>query len=154
MKKVAVLFLKPLLASIVMMACPLSVEAQQRLRVSKKLKKIFDKEGLKITLESGKDCTDYLNLYLDLKNDIYRQWRKPNSNPLYINTNSNHPPQCKKLIPSMIEKMISRNSSSKEEFDKVEETFINGRIKTNNVKFQKGGTSFTPDFLKPNLTTE
>ena len=92
-------------------------------RVSKKLKKIFDKEGLKITLESGKDCTDYLNLYLDLKNDIYRQWRKPNSSPLYINTNSNHPPQCKKQIPSMIEKMISKNSSSEEEFDKVKEDY-------------------------------
>ena len=51
-------------------------------RVSKKLRKIFEKEGLKITLESGKDQTDYLNLFLDLKNGTFRPWRKPNSNPM------------------------------------------------------------------------
>ena len=92
-------------------------------RVSKKLKKIFEKEGLKITLESGKDGTDYLNLYLDLKTDTFRPWRKPNSNPMYVNINSSHPPQCLKQIPTMIEKMISRNSSTKEEFDMVKEDY-------------------------------
>ena len=92
-------------------------------RVSKKLRKIFEKEGLKITLESGKDGTDYLNLYLDLKKDTFRQWRKPNSSPLYVNINSSHPPQCLKQIPTMIENMISKNSSSKEEFNRVKKDY-------------------------------
>ena len=92
-------------------------------RVSKKLRKIFEIEGLKITLESGKDQTDYLNLFLDLKNGTFRPWRKPNSNPMYVNIDSSHPPQCLKQIPTMIEKMLSKNSSTKEEFDMVKEDY-------------------------------
>ena len=54
-------------------------------RISKKLHKLFGSEQLKITTEFGKSGTDYLNLYLDLKNDCYRQWNKPNSEPIYVN---------------------------------------------------------------------
>ena len=103
-------------------------------RVSKKLRKNFEKEGLKITVESGKDGTDYLNLYLDLKKDIFRQWQKPNSNPLYVNINSSHPPQCLKQIPTMIEKMISRNSSSKDEFNRVKKDY---QASLNNSGYKK-----------------
>ena len=88
-------------------------------RISKKLFKLFEKEELKITTEYGKTGTDYLNLYLDLKNDCYRQWKKPNNNPIYVNKNSSHPPNCLKQIPIGIEKMITRNCSSEDELNKV-----------------------------------
>ena len=88
-------------------------------RVTKKLRKLFETEGLNITCEAGKHGTDYLDLYFDLKFDKYRQWRKPTSKPLYVHKDSNHPPQVLKEIPYMIEKMISSNSSTKAEFDKV-----------------------------------
>ena len=94
-------------------------------RMTKKLKKIFEKEGLKITCEAGKQGTDFLDLYFDLKFDKYRQWRKPNSHPLYVHKDSSHPPQCLKEIPNMIEKMISKNSSTKAEFDKVKKEYQN-----------------------------
>ena len=90
-------------------------------RVTKKLHKLFETEGLKITCEAGKNGTDFLDLYFDLKHDKYRQWRKPNSNPLYVHKDSNHPPQVLKEIPNMIEKMVSKNSSSKAEFVKLRE---------------------------------
>ena len=41
-------------------------------RMTKKLKKIFEKEDLKITCEAGKQGTDFLDLYFDLKFDRYR----------------------------------------------------------------------------------
>ena len=65
---------------------------------------------------------------------IYRQWRKPNSNPLYVNINSSHPPQCLKQIPTMIEKMIARNSSSKEEFNRVKKDY---QASLNNSGYKK-----------------
>ena len=75
--------------------------------------------NLEIETECGKSGTDYLNLYLDLKNQCYRQWKKPNNDPIYVNKNSSHPPNCLKQIPKMIEQMVSRNCSSQEEFDKI-----------------------------------
>ena len=95
----------------------------ERERTTKRLIKIFKDQKLKITTESGKTGTDYLNLYLDLKNNCYRQWKKPNNIPIYVNRQSSHPPNCLNQIPKMIEKMISRNSSSEIEFEKVKHEY-------------------------------
>ena len=114
-------------------------------RVTKKLHKLFETEGLKITCEAGKHGTDFLDLYFDLKYDKYRQWRKPNSNPLYVHKDSNHPPQVLKEIPSMIEKMVSKNSSSKAEFDKVKREY---QCSLKNSGFVKK-LQYRPDVPKP-----
>ena len=116
-------------------------------RVTKKLHKLFETEGLKITCEAGKQGTDYLDLYFDLKYDKYRQWRKPNSNPLYVHKDSNHPPQVLKEIPNMIEKMVSKNSSSKAEFDKVKREYQNS---LKNSGFEKK-LQYRPDVPKPKV---
>ena len=42
---------------------------------------------------------------------------KPNNEPVYINKNSNRPPQVLKELPKTIEIRISNISSSKEIFD-------------------------------------
>ena len=44
-----------------------------------------------------------------------------------MHKDSNHPPQVLKEIPSMIEKMVSKNSSSKAEFDKVKREYQNSQ---------------------------
>jgi hypothetical protein len=116
-------------------------------RVTKKLHKLFETEGLKITCEAGKNGTDFLDLYFDLKYDKYRQWRKPNSNPLYVHKDSNHPPQVLKEIPNMIEKMVSKNSSTKAEFDKVKREYQNS---LKNSGFDKK-LHYKPEVLKPKV---
>ena len=35
---------------------------------------------------------DFLNITLDLTNDIYKPYKKPNNKTLYVNSKSNHPP--------------------------------------------------------------
>ena len=47
----------------------------------------------------------------------FKSYMKPNSVPVYINKNPNHPPQVLKELPKTIEKRISTISSSKEIFD-------------------------------------
>ena len=53
-----------------------------------------------------------------MKTEPYQPFRKPNSNPIYIDINSNHPPQILKQLPKSISKRLSENFSSKEVFDK------------------------------------
>ena len=51
--------------------------------------------------------------------DNYKQYRKPNDTPCYINKQSNHPPMIIKEIPKMVNKRLSRISSDKEVFEET-----------------------------------
>ena len=54
-----------------------------------------------------------------MKVDVYKPYRKPNSKPVYIHTNSNHPPHIKKQIPKMIGKRLSNISKDEKIFDDI-----------------------------------
>ena len=60
-----------------------------------------------------------MDVNFDLPNNKYFPYRKPNNKPLYINTNSNHPPTITKHLPTAINRRISDISCNKEEFDKA-----------------------------------
>ena len=49
-------------------------------RIRKKLIKIFKDNGLKITIEMRLHKVDYLDVTLDLANNTYRPYKKPNDN--------------------------------------------------------------------------
>ena len=85
--------------------------------IRKKLHEQFQKFQLNITVETDLTCTDFLDVQLDLNNNLYKPYMKPNSNPVYINKQSNHPPSIKKQLPLMIANRISNLSSSKEIFE-------------------------------------
>ena len=87
-------------------------------RIKKELHEIFKGINLKITVETSLKATDFLDVTLDLKNNKYYPYRKPNNPPLYINANSNHPPNVIREIPKMIEKRLSDLSCNKAEFEK------------------------------------
>ena len=56
--------------------------------------------------------------FFDLENNLYKPYRKPNNKPIYINKESNHPPNVLKQLPKSIAKRKSDASSSKDMFDK------------------------------------
>ena len=58
----------------------------------------------------------FLDLELDLENGVHRPYRKPDNEPLYVNANSNHPPNVLKQIPKGIAKRLSEISSNEEVF--------------------------------------
>ena len=76
----------------------------------------FKENKLSITTEPTTTSVQYLDVELDLRNDIYKPYRKPNSEPLYVNINSNHPPTVLKQIPKGIAKRLSTISSNEEVF--------------------------------------
>ena len=88
-------------------------------RKRKDITETFKNLGLKITIEANLKTVNFLNVTLDLGNESYKPYRKPNDNPLYINASSNHPPSILKQLPKNISKRVSGISSSKEIFDQA-----------------------------------
>jgi len=99
--------------------------------------KFFKELGLGVTIDGNITQTDFLDLWLDLKNNSFKAYRKPNDASVYININSNHPPNIKKELPRMICSRLSNLSSSKEMFEieslPYEEALKNAGYKENLV---------------------
>ena len=73
---------------------------------------------LSITVTTNITSVDFLDLTLNSKTESYQPFRKQNNDSIYIDINSNHPPQILKQLPKSISKRLSENLSSKEVFDK------------------------------------
>ena len=85
-------------------------------RLRKKVFAMFNDLGLKVTIETNLKQCDFLDIYLDLQNGIYKPFRKANQQPTYVHKDSNHPTSIKKQIPTMIEDRLSNLSSNKDVF--------------------------------------
>ena len=92
-------------------------------KLVKKLHKIYNDEGLKITVEANLKVCDYLDFEMNLVTGVVKPWRKPNSNPKYINVSSCHPGVNIKSLPGMIQTRLSSLSTSEKEFKEVVEPY-------------------------------
>ena len=61
-------------------------------RTRKKITRLFQAQGLRITSECNLSRTDFLDVCFDLNEEAYIPYRKPNNTPLYIHAQSNHSP--------------------------------------------------------------
>ena len=100
--------------------------------------------GLGIEIEGPMQCTDFLDISLDLKRQIYAPYRKNNNEIKYITTESNHPQYIIKQIPKMIGKRITKRSINNEEFAKVANAY-NQALKVSgykeNIKYEPQETA-------------
>ena len=94
-----------------------NLSGPEKERIKKQIVRIFKINGLNITIKTNLKTADFLDVHFDLIQDIYKPYKKPNDDPLYINKNSNHPPTIIKQIPKAIAKRISDISSNKEIYD-------------------------------------
>ena len=88
-------------------------------KIKKHIAKIFKDLGLKITIEANLKVVDYLDITLDLNSGKYYPYRKPNDNPVYINSRSNHPPVIIKHLPAAINRRLCDISYDKYVFQKA-----------------------------------
>lgn len=88
-------------------------------KLKQQLHSIAHTLDLKLEIEGPMIETDFLDLKFNLETGKYAPYRKPNNVIKYIKTDSNHPNNIIKQIPSMISKRLSKRSIDKEEFDKV-----------------------------------
>ena len=83
-------------------------------KIKQKIAKVFQKNGLSVSIVSNSKEVDFLDVTLNLETDTFKPYIKPGDKPLYVNSNSNHPPCVIKNIPKGINQRLSSISSSKE----------------------------------------
>ena len=88
-------------------------------KTRQKLRTLMGTFGLRITFENSAQRVNYLDVTLDLTNETYAPYRKPNHTPLYVNAKSNHPPKTLQQVPKGINARLARISSSEEVFNKA-----------------------------------
>ena len=115
------------------------VNGQQIDQLHKKIIKIFKEIGFKIDIETNFKIVDFLDITFNLINGSYKPYKKPNDALLYINKNSNHPPQIIKELPKIISDRFSRNSSNADIFNSSKEEYKtalkNSRYKNFDFKY-------------------
>ena len=89
----------------------------------KQIIQIFKSCGLNITVKTNLKTVDFLDARLDLINNTYQPYRKPNSETVYINKHSNHPPNILKELPKAINKRITDISCNQDIFDAAKSTY-------------------------------
>ena len=97
--------------------------------MKKKICEVFRRYGLQVTIEANKQVVQFLDVEFDLRDGSFRPYLKQGDTPLYVNSQSNHPPHILKNIPSSINKRLSALSSSKAMFDSVAPKYQEALIK-------------------------
>ena len=80
-----------------------------------------------------------VNLTLNLSTGKYVPYNKPDNKPLYINVNSNHPPNIIQNLPESISRRANKLSSGKTVFNNSKELFNNSLSNSgfgHKIKFQ------------------
>ena len=86
-------------------------------QIKKDFQKIFRKNDLNIVIKCNLNIVDYLDVTLNLLNNTYKSFSKPNNEINYIHKESNHPPSIIKQIPFSIESRVSSLSSNEKIFN-------------------------------------
>ena len=97
--------------------CVTSATPRQNEIMKKKICKVFESNGLSITIEANSKIVNFLDITMDLRTGLYKPFMKENDRPMYVNINSNHPPTVLKNIPLGINNRLSRISANKTVFD-------------------------------------
>ena len=83
----------------------------------KEIMKIFKNCSLKITIKTNLTSVDFRDIRLNLRDNTYQLYGKPNSEPIYIKKGSNHHKNIIKDLPNTIEKRLSDTSCNEEVFE-------------------------------------
>ena len=92
-------------------------------RVSKAIRKVFTKNGFKVTIDGGGKKIDFLDVVLDLNENSFRLSRKRNSETVYVYNLSNHPKYIRKQIPNNVNKRLNKLSKGNKEFDLIKKNY-------------------------------
>ena len=88
-------------------------------KIKKEICRVFNQNGLRITIEANKQIINFLDVTFNLNNSTYRPFTKPNTTLQYVHRESNHPPITTKNIPAGINRRLSSLSSDKASFDQA-----------------------------------
>ena len=92
-------------------------------RFSKSLRSTFARNGFNITLEKSLKRVEFFDVIMDLNQNSYRPYRKPNSETIYMSNQSNHPNYIKKQIPIMVNNRLNSLSKKKADFEFIKKNY-------------------------------
>ena len=87
--------------------------------MKKEICRIFNNNGLRITIEANKQIINFLDVTFNLNRSTYQPFTKPNTSLQYVHRKSNHPPITTKNIPAGVNKRLLSLSSDKASFDQA-----------------------------------
>ena len=87
------------------------------------------------TIKANLHRVNFLGITLDLRNNTYEPYRKPDNHPVDINKNSNHPKTILRELPISISKRLSDLSSNKEIFQKAAPLYFEALKKVDLMNF-------------------
>ena len=109
-------------------------------RTRKYIIKVMKDLGFQIEIETNLKEVNFLDVTFNLNSGLYKPYKKPNDQLLYVTTSSDHPPQVIKQLPNSINRKLIENSSNKAVFDasrnECEEALLKSGYKSN-LEFQK-----------------
>ena len=88
-------------------------------RMRQRIQAIFEENGLKVIGTVGLEATDFLDIFLDLRAGTYRSFVKEGDLPIYVHSQSNHPPSVLKNIGPGVNKRLSMLNANQELFDQA-----------------------------------
>ena len=68
--------------------------------IKKEICRIFNHNGLRITIEANKQTINFLDVTFNLNKNTYQSLTKPKMTPQYVHRESKHPPITTKNIPA------------------------------------------------------
>ena len=86
------------------------VNSQKTDTLRKKMIQVFKGNGFGIDIVTNLVEVNLFNVILNLRNGLYRPYKKPNGELKYINVFSNHLPHLLKQLTTTIKNKLSRNS--------------------------------------------
>ena len=118
-----------------------NANGQKTDRTRKYIIKVMKGLGFQIEIETNLKEVNFLDVTFNLNSGLYKPYKKPNDQLLYVTTSSDHPPQVIKQLPNSINRKLIENSSNKTAFDasknEYEEALYISGYKSN-LEFQKG----------------
>ena len=101
------------------LACHKRIPGPTLEKIKKNIILLFKENNLNITIETGMKRVDFLDITLDLSKENHKPYKKPNSELLYVNRQSNHPETVLKHIPNSVNHRLINISSDKTTFDEA-----------------------------------
>ena len=92
-------------------------------KIRQKLVKTYGKFGLKLVVTTNVKIVEYLDIKLNSNNKSHRAYKKPNDTPIYVNSQSNHPPAVIKSIPESINNRLNMLACNETVFEEDKEVY-------------------------------
>ena len=86
-------------------------------KVKQKVVEVFQQYGLKVKVKANARVCNFLDITLDLSNEVHSPYMKPNTHLEYVHVHSNHPKHVTKHAVSETGKRLSLLSSTEEIFN-------------------------------------